>query len=170
MNDDLRDIFIEQIAQNIEQVKKEMKVEKKFWDNYQKDWISTAIDSTPPPKSFSKFSFENFKEGMHNIQNKFKSIENDQYDAFQSNRFTNHNSDKCDSDSIERRDASHSYTTPGPILINPKNNERNALSNHIENSWKVKETQRYESINRNMNSWRPHINSQSVLLANNNKQ
>ena len=74
MNDDLRYIFIEQIAQNIEQVKKEMKEEKKFWDNYQKDWISTAINSTLPPKLFSKFPLENFKEGMHNIQKTLRAL------------------------------------------------------------------------------------------------
>ena len=138
MNGGLRDIFIEQIAQNIDQVKKEIKNDKKFWDNYQKEQISTEINSTPPPKSFSKFPLQSFKEETHNIQNKFKSIGYDQHDAIQPNRFINNNSDNCNFDSIERTDASHSYATPGPILINPKNNERKTLSNHIENSRKNK--------------------------------
>ena len=34
---------------------------------------------------------------------------------------------------------------------------------------KIKEIKRYESTNRNMNSWRPHINSQSALLTNNRR-
>ena len=102
MNDELRDIFIEQIAQNIEQVKEEMKSDRNISEDNQQEQISTAIDNTPPPKAFSKSPFQSFKDGMHNIQNRFKSIEYDQHDVFQSNRFTNNNSDKYDSDSIDK--------------------------------------------------------------------
>lgn len=67
MNDELRDIFVEQIAQNIEQVKREMQSDC-FSDVNQKEQASTAIDTSPPLNSFSDLPLQQLNNRMHNIQ------------------------------------------------------------------------------------------------------
>lgn len=162
MNDELKEIFIEQIAHNINQVRSEMSGEKEHSEEYLQEQVSTGIDNTPPPKAFTNMKNSQYKETAGN----FRSIEYDQQDIFQSNKNALIYSENRDSGSLEYKGIKHTYTTPGPILINPHNNERRTLPPQ-KGSEKIKGTQSCINISRDGSEQnRPHINSQSILLAN----
>jgi len=147
MNEDLKILFTEQIAQNMEQAKKEMDSEiEKFEDseNGQLEYVSTAIDATPQYNAFSnppKIPNSNVHEYLSTA------------------------SDGIKINSATPQDQKHSYSTPGPILINPNLGEKRTLPKQKKRFSKQKGSKSYVSLMKEPPN-KPHLNSHSVLLAN----
>lgn len=164
MNDELKNIFTQQIAENIEQVRKEINGDKQgYSEGLRQEQLSTAIDNTPPPKTYQPTPQNNY----YNNYQEPMSVEHSQADLFPSNRRGFNFSEQRDSSSLEGNNVKHTYTTPGPILINPNKNEKRMLGKNRRKNKKPKGMQSCTSVgNNSVRSNKPHINSHSVLLAN----
>lgn len=127
MNDELRSIFTEQIAQNIEQAKQEMGFEDNIYsEDLNHEQVSTAIDNTPPARNYKAPKLSNYQN--ENIpSSNFRSIDYSQKDMFNSYKNTLNYSENRNSNALEIKEEKHTYATPGPLLINPINNEKCTL-------------------------------------------
>lgn len=167
MNDELRSVFTEQIAQNIEQAKQEMGLEDNMYsEDLHHEQVSTAIDNTPPARTYKAPKLSNYQN--ENIpSSNFRSIDYSQPDMFNSYKNTLNYSEHRNSNALETKEQKHTYATPGPLLINPIKNEKCTLPRQKKMSAKSKGVQSCASFNENLgNSHKPHLNSHSVLLAN----
>lgn len=83
MNDELRSIFTEQIAQNIEQAKQELEYQNmEYSEGLHQEHASTAIDNTPP---YQDFRYPSEGMGPSNLPSStYKSIDysNNEYQTF----------------------------------------------------------------------------------------
>lgn len=168
MNDELRSIFTEQIANNIEQAKEEMGYDKiNQSEGIHHEQESTAIDNTPPTRVYDPPQHSNHQYDNMPSSN-FRSIDYSQQEMSNSNGYTIHHSERQHS-TIDHEDRTHTYPSPGPILINPHNNEKRTLPKKLGNK-KPRGTQSCISMGvESHRPNRPHINSHSVLLANKKK-
>jgi hypothetical protein len=178
LNDELREIFVEQIAQNIEQVKQEISSEKQSFDgDYRQAQVSTAIDNnTPPPKgNIQPYHNPNSFRGM--IASPNDPVSN--YENFYNSQNITSNDQHSMLNSVfsgQEKPPTHSYQSPGPILINPNKDDKRTLTNksgfkQYRNSAKPKGTknsQSYSNFTANKQHV-PRINSHSNMLANKKK-
>lgn len=151
MNQELRMLFTEQIAQNIEQAIQEMNENDEtpvLMDKVENDQFNDEklLNSDSAP-------IEHVSTGLevtpnHNV---FSNPEN--------------NKNVCSSTpKVEK----HSYSTPGPILINPNRGDKRTLPKQKKGSRQVKANKSFTHLG-DMTPNKPMINSHSVLLANKRK-
>jgi hypothetical protein len=166
MNNELKEIFTEQIAQNIQQAKQEMENEKYgHSEGFRQEHISTAIDNTPPNLMY-KGDFFNQNYHDNAPSSNMRSIDDSQGEMFHSGNTPMHYSEHAKMNTANSKDAKHTYSTPGPILINPHHNERRTIPK-LKDMKKPKGVQSCASINMEPSvSHRPYINPQSNKLAN----
>lgn len=145
MDEELRGVFREEIQRNIDMARKEVEAVEGF---------STAVDQTP--------------KGGWNVTNyphsNTKSINYSNADIFNSNNRFLHFSEQPYAKTIEPQESSHTYSTPGPILINPQNNECRTIPK-INPNKKSKNTHSCASFPLTT-IHHPHINPNSLKLAN----
>lgn len=120
MNEELRNIFTEQIANNIEQAKNELSYDQSYSEAHHEQ-VSTAIDNTSPVPGHNVQQYNDFyNENMANSN--FRSTDNSHQDGMTSAKNLSEFSHQKHIASMSSKN-SHTYTSPGPILINPNKNE-----------------------------------------------
>ena len=87
---------------------------------------------------------------------KFQTIVANNYSNFSENRNLN---------TMISKEEKHSYSTPGPILINPNKGEKRTLTKKSKRVSRMKGNSSESFLNKSTPN-KPHINSHSVLLAN----
>lgn len=161
MNRELRDIFTEQIANNIEQAKYELKYEREY-SEMQHEQVSTAIDGTSPLPGHNVQQYNDFYN--ENIANSnYRSIDYSNQDGLTSAKNLSDFSHQGKVPSMSSKDG-HTYTSPGPILINPQKDDKRTLPK-AKKGFKPKGTYSMATMNANSTPNKPFISSKSSEIA-----
>lgn len=119
LNDELKTIFTEQIAQNIEQVKRELESDKQsISDGYRDEQISTAFDINTTPAKHSFPTYEEYKN---------QKVPKRAQPPSRPQNFSTLLPNKSSVPSLPSFSVLE-QTPPGPILINPYKNDKLTLT------------------------------------------